>query len=84
MYKEQSRERRIRDKQRMKAKAIASYKSNGYSDPFRAVKHADYMAVCSCDMCGNPRRHFGKRTLQERRVIESMEDDMLYHDPVTV
>lgn len=23
-------------------------------------------AVCSCWMCGNPRRHFGERTIQER------------------
>ena len=22
-------------------------------------------APCSCPMCGNPRRHFGKRTLKE-------------------
>ena len=22
---------------------------------------------CSCFMCGNPRRHFGERTLQERK-----------------
>lgn len=78
MYKEQSRERRIRDKNRMKARAVANYKSNGYSNAFRAAKHADYMAVCSCDMCGNPRRHFGKRTLQEQRCIESMESQMVY------
>ena len=23
---------------------------------------------CSCPMCGNPRRHFGEVTIQERRV----------------
>lgn len=23
---------------------------------------------CSCAMCGNPRRHFGERTVQERRL----------------
>ena len=23
---------------------------------------------CSCPMCGNPRRHFGERTLQERTI----------------
>ena len=22
---------------------------------------------CSCDMCGNPRRHFGNRSVQERK-----------------
>jgi hypothetical protein len=24
--------------------------------------------ACSCVSCGNPRRHFGERTLQERRA----------------
>jgi hypothetical protein len=23
---------------------------------------------CSCPACGNPRRHFGKKTIQERKV----------------
>ena len=23
---------------------------------------------CSCAMCGNPRKHFGERTIQERRL----------------
>jgi len=70
-YKEKSRERRIRDKQRMKAKAKWVAKNSwGYKPDNleRAIKHADYLAVCSCDMCGNPRRHFGQRTLQEVRV----------------
>ena len=29
---------------------------------------ADHLKTCSCPMCGNPRRHFGERTLQERRA----------------
>ena len=28
---------------------------------------------CSCYMCGNPRRHFGKRTLQEIRLLDDYE-----------
>ena len=27
-------------------------------------------AACSCVLCGNPRRHFGEPTLQERRASE--------------
>jgi hypothetical protein len=27
--------------------------------------------VCSCRLCGNPRRFFGDRTRQERRAAES-------------
>ena len=26
--------------------------------------------LCSCPMCGNPRRHFGQKTVQERRDDE--------------
>jgi len=33
----------------------------------RAVKRHDHLAGCSCSLCGNPRRHIGERTLQERR-----------------
>ena len=32
-----------------------------------SVGHADNLAVCSCWGCGNPRRHFGTATMQERR-----------------
>lgn len=31
----------------------------------------DTPAACSCWMCGNPRRHFGERTIQERRAMSS-------------
>lgn len=27
-------------------------------------------ASCSCPMCGNPRKHFGELTPQERRMVE--------------
>lgn len=29
--------------------------------------HTDTRSPCSCPGCGNPRRHFGKVTLQERK-----------------
>lgn len=29
------------------------------------ARFADYPTVCSCDVCGNPRKWFGERTLQE-------------------
>lgn len=68
MYYEKKRERRIRDSERMKAKAVKyakQYTSLYAGDIKRAVKHADYLAVCSCSMCGNPRRYWGKPTMQE-------------------
>lgn len=33
--------------------------------------YANHGAACSCPACGNPRRHFGELTLQERRTIGS-------------
>jgi hypothetical protein len=30
-------------------------------------------AICSCWMCGNPRKWFGERTVQERRAMQSID-----------
>ena len=64
MTEEKKRERRIRDRLRMKAKA-----RRVRPDQPKAVWTADYLAVCSCAMCGNPRHVWkdGARTMQERR-----------------
>jgi len=55
------RARRIADKLRMKAKCRRLYPHD------RKARAAEYLAVCSCAMCGNPRRYFGEKTIQERR-----------------
>lgn len=31
-------------------------------------------ARCSCFMCGNPRKYFGERTVQERRQMQKERD----------
>lgn len=31
-------------------------------------KYADHLASCSCWMCGNPRKYFGLKTMQELRA----------------
>lgn len=63
-------ERRLAAK-RMKLKAKAKLKAWGIKDEKltdRMIgKHADNMAICSCTMCGNPRRIWGKKTIQELR-----------------
>ena len=76
MALEEKRARRIRDKLRMKAKAVRVYSRYDLpaSDPKRHAKLADHMASCSCQMCRNPRRstfHSGldRLTMQERRHI---------------
>lgn len=30
-------------------------------------------AVCSCFMCGNPRKHFNKQTIQELRAQQDID-----------
>jgi hypothetical protein len=60
---EAKRERRRRDLARMKAKAMRLFPS--LDD---ATRIADHLAVCSCWMCGNPRRYFGALSIQERRA----------------
>ncbi|WP_165251299.1 hypothetical protein [Paludisphaera soli] len=55
--------------QRAKARAVRLVRLLGLSlDPPRvALAYAVDRKPCSCWMCGNPRRHLGERTRQERR-----------------
>lgn len=39
-----------------------------------AAKRRNHLAECSCHMCGNPRKHFNEKTLQERRFPDNMND----------
>lgn len=32
-------------------------------------------ARCSCAMCGNPRKYFLERTMQERRLFQDLGED---------
>lgn len=35
---------------------------------------ANHGKVCSCHMCGNPRKHWNEKTIQERKVEEMYGD----------
>ena len=39
----------------------------------QAIKHRNTTKLCSCAMCGNPRKHFGEKTLQERIFYEKID-----------
>ena len=68
---EPKRARRRRDLQRMKAKAVRLR-----PDTPKAAHWAEYLAVCSCALCGNPRQwKSGRFTLQERRVDAAWTDE---------
>lgn len=32
-------------------------------------------AICSCTMCGNPRRHFGTRTIKEISFLQQFKKE---------
>ena len=53
---------RRHQKARAKAKARRVYPHD------RQAKSADHLAVCSCWMCGNPRKWYGEPTMQERKA----------------
>jgi hypothetical protein len=64
---------------RMKAKWLARTKARMPGlDPAALARrvglHAGTGRVCSCSMCGNPRRHYGEPTVQERRARPSGDD----------
>lgn len=64
---ELKRQRRRRDLQRMKAKALRVYAHDA------KARAAEHLAVCSCWMCGNPRRYAKsdqRLTLAERKAQE--------------
>jgi len=52
---------------RMKAKARGLYVGHP-----RAEHYADHLTVCSCLMCGNPRRTQNCRTVQELKFEEAV------------
>lgn len=50
---------------REKAKRIMKFVMGDSYDDEDAVKRADHLATCSCNMCGNPRKFYGEKTRQE-------------------
>lgn len=59
---------------RLKAKRRTYY--NGARDERELGRWVWTAAVCSCWMCGNPRRFIGERTVQERRDGQrALQDD---------
>ena len=57
---ERGREYRIRQLQRKKREAAKQFKENEWKSSGKAIGiHANTPTRCSCDMCGNPRKHLG-------------------------
>lgn len=58
--------------ERIKAKFYRKQKLNPYWGTSKASAgiYANHGCSCSCHMCGNPRRHRGELTMQERRISQ--------------
>ena len=73
-----TRAERRKHKQRMKKKAEKIVRTEGWTDEeyiaHRAARIAENRTACSCHMCGNPRRIWGEKTIQEKKY--ELEDEM--------
>lgn len=72
------RAQRRAEKERNKARARRFLKETRHSSGSDADwlerttnRWASHGKLCSCYMCGNPRRHFGALTMQERRATDA-------------
>lgn len=59
--------RAIKEKLKRRAKKI--FMLWGLDEKY-AVKSADHLKNCSCWMCGNPRKYFKEKTMQEKKEDE--------------
>ena len=58
-------EYRIRQKCLNQAKII--FGDNEEIISHKVPRMANNRKLCSCEMCGNPRRYYGEKTIQERK-----------------
>lgn len=69
-------DRRRQDEARLKARAHKKVLScallNSGSGKIVGVTYTTHGSKCSCWMCGNPRRHFGSKTLGEKRAAQDI------------
>ncbi len=54
--------------ERLKKKREKYLCIGGKTDKRKIGMIVDTPCICSCTMCGNPRKHFGEKTIQEKRV----------------
>lgn len=59
-------------KSKKKAEKIASryWEKGSYTERDVGRLASTHGVMCSCDMCGNPRRHHNERTIQEKREMQ--------------
>ena len=57
-----------REKLKQRARKIARIwnKSGSTVEEDHLIKDAEHLKMCSCTACGNPRKHFKEKTIQEK------------------
>jgi len=63
-------DQRLHDDGRIRAKRAAQSSVIGIPT---TAKRFHTATLCSCPMCGNPRKWFGQRTIQERRFMQDAQ-----------
>lgn len=58
---------------RLKKKRQYYYSWTKKLDPLQLGKVLNAVPNCSCHMCGNPRKYFKERTVQEKRWMQVVE-----------
>jgi len=71
-----SRSLRRHHRARLKANRRFHWGRDLRQEPKALGQSIDAPCSCSCWMCGNPRRYFGERTLQERIAIERLREEL--------
>jgi hypothetical protein len=68
-----SRAERRHHEARIKRRVRSYYYGRAADDPRRLGRVAHARRLCSCALCGNPRRYFGEITVQERVAREAAD-----------
>ena len=66
--------RRRADRARLKKKRVFWWCSKDRKSDTQLGRLIDTPTPCSCWMCGNPRRYFNERTIQEQRWFQDVGD----------
>ncbi len=65
--------RRHHDARLKKKRQYYFYGSHGKLDPKSLGRVLHTTTICSCFMCGNPRKYYLERTVQERRWMQIVD-----------
>lgn len=79
-----SRSERRHHEARIKRRVRGYYGGRDAADPRRLGRIAHARRLCSCALCGNPRRYWRELTVQERRAREGYVRDEATEQPKAV